>query len=478
MLSLLKKKSNNKLRGDELKKFSSHPYLANSEQDVNEMLKALNITSIDELFSDIPEEIRFKGDLKIPHFKSEFEMYQNLQKILSKNQTTRELKSFLGGGVLDIYIPSSQDELLRRSEFYTSYTPYQPEITQGMLQGLFEYQSMICELTGMDTANSSMYDWATAAAEAILMSNRITKRKKVLYTGAISPYRLSVIQTYTAALDIELIEVPYEKGTGKVDLKQVKELIDDETACVYFENPNYFGIIEDEIEKVIDTIHEHKGIAIAGVDLSSLGLLEAPGNYGADIAVGEGQVIGGGPLNFGGPLIGVFAMNFDRKWTRQMPGRIVGLTKTIDGNERAFVNTLQTREQHIKREKATSNICSNEALNALSVAIHLALLGPKGLQEIGESMYCNAHYLANELEKIGIKRVFTGEFFNTFVIDVKIEKTIKDEFTEFMIENNVLPGIMHSFDNNYYDLVVTTSYLLKKADLDAYVEVMKRWRKK
>ena len=232
--------------------------------------------------NDIPDEIKFKGTLKIPHYNSEFEVYQNILSLLEKNQTTRELKSFLGGGVLDIYIPASQDELLRRSEFYTSYTPYQPEITQGMLQGLFEYQSMVCELTGMNTANSSMYDWATAAAEAILMSNRITRRSKVLYTGSIAPNRLAVIKTYTSALNINLVEIPYDAETGKMDVQKAIDLIDDETACVYFENPNYFGVIEDQIEAVIQKVHEHKGVAIAGVDFSSLALIEAPGNYGAD----------------------------------------------------------------------------------------------------------------------------------------------------------------------------------------------------
>ncbi|MHA1687276.1 MAG: aminomethyl-transferring glycine dehydrogenase subunit GcvPA [Candidatus Heimdallarchaeaceae archaeon] len=461
-----------------MKRFSSHPYLANSEQDIQEMLKSLNISSIEELFSDIPDEIKFKGTLKIPHYNSEFEVYQNILSLLEKNQTTRELKSFLGGGVLDIYIPASQDELLRRSEFYTSYTPYQPEITQGMLQGLFEYQSMVCELTGMNTANSSMYDWATAAAEAILMSNRITRRSKVLYTGSIAPNRLAVIKTYTSALNINLVEIPYDAETGKMDVQKAIDLIDDETACVYFENPNYFGVIEDQIEAVIQKVHEHKGVAIAGVDFSSLALIEAPGNYGADIAVGEGQVIGGSPLSFGGPLVGVFAMKFDRKWTRQMPGRIVGLTKTIDGKERAFVNTLQTREQHIKRERATSNICSNQALNALSVAIHLALLGPQGLKEIAESMYFNAHYLVKELEKVGIKRVFTGEFFNTFVAELKIPKSEIEDFNQFALTHKILPGIVHSFKDEHYDLIITTSYLLQKADLDALVEMINLWRRK
>jgi len=213
--------------------------------------------------------------------------------------------------------------------------------------------------------------------------------------------------------------------------------------------------------------------------MSSLGLLEAPGNYGADIVVGDGQPIGGGPLNYGGPLVGIFAMNFDKKWTRQMPGRIVGLTRTINEGERAFVNTLQTREQHIKRERATSNICSNQALVAVSTAIHLALLGPQGLKEIGESMYYNSHYLAEKLENEGFELKFKGEFFNTFVIELSLPLKKKQEFREFMLEKKILPGILHSFDGDKtYDLIITTSYMLNQKDLDKLVVALKEWRTK
>ena len=456
----------------------SHPYLANSHKDIEEMLKELNIKSIDELFNDIPNDIRFNGKLELPHYNSEFSLYENLNEALAKNLTTRDLISFLGGGLLDIYIPASQDELLRRTEFYSSYTPYQPEITQGMLQALFEYQSMICELTGMNVANSSMYDWGTAAAEAALMSARITKRNKFLYTGAIAPYRLSILKTYTCGVGLELIEIPYDKKTGKLDIEKALELLSEDVAGLYFENPNFFGVIEDEVEMLIEKAHEVKAVVIAGVDMSSLGILEAPGNYGVDIVVGEGQPIGGGALNFGGPLVGIFAMKFDKKWTRQMPGRIVGLTRTSNEGEKAFVNTLQTREQHIKRERATSNICSNEALVAVSVAIHLALLGPQGLKEIGESMYYNSHYLADKLKKEGFNIKFTGEFFNSFVVELSLTKEQKLGFTRFMLERKILPGILYSFDNgNTYDLIVTTTYLLAKKDLDHFVEALKDWRR-
>jgi len=455
----------------------SHPYLANSDQDLKEMLAELGIESIDELYSDIPEDIRFKGKLNLPYFPSEFEVKVHIEELLSKNKTTREYRSFLGGGVLDIYIPAAQDELLRRTEFYSAYTPYQPETSQGTLHTLFEYQSMICELLGMDTANCSMYDWATALGEAALMTARITKkRNKFLYTAATAPNRLEVLKNYAAGVKLELIEIPINKETGKMDISKAIELMDDETAGIYFENPNYFGVIEDEIGEVIKVAKERDIVVVAGVDTSSLGIMEAPGNYDVDIVIGDAQPIGGGPLNFGGPLTGVFAMKFDKRWTRQMPGRIVGITLTPEKGKWAFTNTLQTREQHIRRHRATSNICTNEALTAMGVAFYLALLGPEGIKEIGESMYYNAHYLKDELAKIGVKPVFETEFFNTFIVDLKVPKDKKDDFTKFMLERKIFAGIPYSFDGESYDYIVTTSYMLRKKDLDDYVKAIEEWR--
>jgi len=455
----------------------SHPYIANSEQDKKEMLAELGLKSIDELYSDIPDSIRFKGKLELPHFQSEFEVKEHIEKLLSKNVSTRECRSFLGGGLLDVYIPAAQDELLRRTEFYSAYTPYQPETSQGTLHTLFEYQSMICELLAMDTANCSMYDWATALGEAALMTARINKKgNKFLYTAATAPNRKEVLKNYVSGAKLEIIEIPYDKETGKMDKEKAIELMGEGVVGIYFENPNYFGVIEDEIEEVIKVAKEKKIVVVAGVDTSSLGIMEAPGNYGADIAIGDAQSIGAGPLNYGGPLAGVFAMKFDKKWTRQMPGRIVGITLTPKKGKWAFTNTLQTREQHIKRFRATSNICTNEALMAMSTAFHLALLGPQGLKETGESMYYNAHYLKEELEKIGVKTVFNSEFFNTFLVDLKIPKDKKEEFTKFMLERKIFAGIPFSFDGKTYDYLITTSYLLKKKDLDDYVKAIEEWR--
>ena len=457
--------------------FKGHPYLANSQKDINEMMEYLGIKDIEELYSDIPDEIRFKGELDLPYYKSEYQLLEAIKAKLSKNITTREVRSFIGGGVLDIYMPAIQDELLRRTEFYSAYTPYQPEISQGILQSLFEYQSMICELTGMNVANCSLYDWATAVGEAALMSARITKRQKFIYTAATAPNREAVLKNYVVGANLELSEIPYDPKTGKMNINKAKEMLDETVAGIYIENPNFFGIIEDELDEIIAKAHEVGAKVVVGADMNSLALLKPPAEYGADICIGEAQTIGGGPLNYGGPLLGVLSMKFDKRETRQMPGRIVGITKTSNEGERAYANTLETREQHIKREKATSNICTNEALVALSCAVHLALLGPEGYKDSAETMYLSAHFVAEELEKFGVKRIFGSEFFNTFVIDLKIPKDKKKEFTDFMLERKIFPGIPYSFDGETYDYLVTTSYLLCEEDLNDYVKAISEWRK-
>jgi len=457
--------------------FKGHPYLANSQQDLDEMMEYLGIKDIEELYSDIPDDILFKGELDLPFYKSEYELIEAVKAKLSKNITTREVRSFIGGGVLDIYMPAIQDELLRRTEFYSAYTPYQPEISQGTLQSLFEYQSMICEITGMNVANCSLYDWATAVGEAALMSARITKRNKFIYTTATAPNREAVLKNYVVGANLELAAIPYDPATGKMDIAKAKEMLDDTVAGIYIENPNFFGVIEDELDEIIAKATEVGVKVTVGADMNSLALIKPPAEYGADICIGEAQTIGGGPLNYGGPLLGVLAMKFDKRETRQMPGRIVGITTTSNEGERAYANTLETREQHIKRERATSNICTNEALVSLSCAIHLSLLGPEGYKDTAETMYLSAHFIADELEKIGVKRVFSSEFFNTLLLDLKIPEDKKKAFSDFMLERKIFPGIPHSFDGENYDYLVTTSYLLCEEDLNDYVKAIGEWRK-
>ncbi|MEM3153626.1 MAG: aminomethyl-transferring glycine dehydrogenase subunit GcvPA, partial [Candidatus Bathyarchaeia archaeon] len=309
-------------------------------------------------------------------------------------------------------------EIVQRTEFLTAYTPYQAEISQGMLQALFEYQSMICELTAMDVANCSMYDWASALGEAVRMASRVTKRNEILVPRIIHPERKATLQTYTEPTDMKIKEITNNPETGQLDLNDLESKISDRTAAVYIENPSYLGFIEEHVDEIGNLAHKHGAIFIVGVDPTSLGILKPPGEYGADIVIGEAQPLGN-PMNFGGPLLGIFACRDDLNLIRQMPGRIIGITTTIDGNENGFCMVLQTREQHIRREKATSNICSNEALCAVASAVYMALMGPQGLRELGETIMYRANYAMRLLSKIeGVKApVFKSVHFKEFTVN-------------------------------------------------------------
>ncbi len=368
-------------------------YLPNLPQK-GEMLREIGFESIDELFSDVPEGMVKEFDL--PEGKSEYEVFTELNEVLSQNKTVLEMPSFLGAGTYFHYVPAHVKYLIERSEFLTAYTPYQPEVSQGMLQALFEYQSLIAELVGLPIVNSSMYDWGTAMAEAALMAARHTKRKKFVVPKALSPEKKEVLKTYTAGPGLETVEVPWDER-GQLDVEKLKEAVEG-AAGVYIEMPNFFGLLEEDIVEIGEIAHEAGALFVVGVDPTILGIVEAPGELGADIVVGEAAYFGN-PMNFGGPRAGIFAVRNDRKLIRQMPGRIIGMTKTEDG-KRAFVMTLQTREQHIRRAKATSNICSNEALVAVAAAIHLASLGPRGLRELGEVILKNTAYLKRRLSEV------------------------------------------------------------------------------
>ena len=368
-------------------------YLPNLPQK-EEMLREIGFESIDELFSDVPEGMVKEFDL--PEGKSEYEVFTELNEVLSGNKTVLEMPSFLGAGTYFHYVPAHVKYLIERSEFLTAYTPYQPEVSQGMLQALFEYQSLIAELVGLPIVNSSMYDWGTAMAEAALMVARHTRRKKFVVPRALSPEKREVLRTYTAGPGLETVEVPWDER-GQLDIEKLKEAAEG-AAGVYVEMPNFFGLLEESIEEIGEIAHEAGALFVVGVDPTILGIVEAPGELGADIVVGEAAYFGN-PMNFGGPRAGIFAVRNDRKLIRQMPGRIIGMTKTEDG-KRAFVMTLQTREQHIRRAKATSNICSNEALVAVAAAIHLASLGPRGLRELGEVILKNTAYLKKRLGEV------------------------------------------------------------------------------
>lgn len=405
------------------------------EEIKRKIIKKLSINSIEELFKPIPEKLKLKRELNIPTFTSELELLNNIESLLNKNKCYKDLPIFLGGGIWPHYVPAVVDEVANRAEFVTSYTPYQPEISQGILQSLFEYQSMICELTGMDYANCSLYDWASGLGEAVRMAVRVTRRKKVIIPHFIHPERLLALKSYVKPINVELIKVKQRLDNGQIMLDELKKLVDENVACIYFENPSYLGFIEQNVDDLANIAHSKNALLIVGIDPISLGILREPGDYGADIVVGEGQPLGLG-MNFGGPLLGILACKGDNL-LRQMPGRIVSMTTTVDGKDKAFCNALQTREQHIRRERATSNICTNEALMALRAAIYLSLLGPKGIKDLGEVIIAKTNYAIKRLSEIdGLEvPVFDAIHFKEFVVKYKNGKSAKEIHKELLKMN-------------------------------------------
>ena len=397
----------------------NHPYIPNSQPEIKkEMMQEIGIKSIEELYADIPEKYCLKKPLNIPEALSEFEVKRHVETLLSKNKTYNDMPVFLGAGCWPHYVPAVVKEIVQRSEFLTAYTPYQPEISQGMLQALFEYQSMICELTSMDVANCSMYDWASALGEAARMAARITGRREILIPKIIHPERAATLHVYAEPPGIMIEQVAYERENGQINLEDLKNKISDKTAAVYIENPSYLGFIETQVDEISEEAHAHGALFILGVDPTSLGILKPPGEYDADIVIGEAQPLGNA-MNFGGPLLGIFACRGDMNLIRQMPGRIIGLTTTMDGGGQGFCMALQTREQHIRRERATSNICSNEALCAVASAVYMALLGPQGLRELGETIMYKANYAMRLISEIdGVKApIFKSAHFKEFTVN-------------------------------------------------------------
>lgn len=346
------------------------------------------------------------------------ELDRHMKFVLSKNSPYTRAISFLGGGVWPHFVPSHVKSVAGRSEFLTSYTPYQPETSQGMLQALFEYQSLISELTGLEVANASMYDWGAALGEAALMSARITNRTKFLVPEFISPRRLSVLENYALPANIKIEKIPQDNSTGEIDLPELENRVDEDTAGVYVEYPSYLGFIETQMNSISEISHEEDSIFTVGVNPISLGVLKPPSSYDADIVVGEGQPLGN-PVNFGGPGLGIFACREEREFVRQIPGRLVGMTKEKNGDTRGFSMVLQTREQHIRREKATSSICTNQALSAVSTAVYLATLGESGLRDLAELCAGNSRHAIkrlNSIEELNVP-LFDSPHFNEFTIN-------------------------------------------------------------
>ena len=384
-------------------------YLPHTDADRAAMLAAIGVDRVEDLFHDVPAACRFPS-LDLPPPASEMEVLDELLSMSEENFDVQHHPCFLGAGAYHHYVPRVVDHLISRSEFYTAYTPYQPEISQGTLQSIFEYQSMICALTGMEVANASHYDGATATAEAAIMAVNVGRgrRKRVILSPAVHPEYRAVVRTYTQGMDLEIIG----DADLTADLDDLAAWLDERTACLIVQSPNFFGQIED-LEGVADRVHAVGAMLVVVTNPISLGLLRPPGEYGADIVVGEGQALGNG-LNFGGPYLGFFACR--EKDVRKMAGRLVGQTVDAEG-KRGFVLTLATREQHIRREKATSNICTNQALCALAAAIHLAALGKTGLRKLAELCYHKAHYAAHRIAALeGYRVVGDKPFFNEFVV--------------------------------------------------------------
>jgi len=384
------------------------PFCATSAQDQEAMFQTLGIADFDELFAAIPDHLR-SGELDVPEGLSEMEMMQQVRKIASKNST--DLVNFCGAGFYDHYIPVAVDALSSRGEFYTAYTPYQPEASQGTLQAAFEYQTAICRLTGMEVANASLFDGGTALFEGIMMALRQTKRNKVLVDEGVSPIYRKMLRCYTQNLSVDYEEIPIS-GNGIADRSAYANALDDSVGAVVLQNPNFFGCL-DNLAELIDQIHEVKALAILSVYPMALSHIETPGAMGADIVTGEGQSLGL-PLNFGGPYLGFMAVK--KKYVRKMPGRIVGETEDAQGR-RGYVLTLQAREQHIRREKATSNICSNVQLCALRAIIYLSLVGREGFLDVGRQCMDRASYAWHKLTAIeGVEPAFNRRFFNEFAL--------------------------------------------------------------
>ncbi|MFS3928725.1 aminomethyl-transferring glycine dehydrogenase subunit GcvPA [Priestia flexa] len=439
-----------------------HRYLPMTSEDQQQMLKAIGVSSVDELFSDIPESVRFQGEYNIKKAASESELIKELTNLATKNKNVKEYASFLGAGVYDHYMPIIVDHVISRSEFYTAYTPYQPEISQGELQAIFEFQTMICELAGMDVANSSMYDGGTALAEAAMLSAGQTRKKKVLVSETVHPESRAVLETYAAGQYIEVVEVPSQDGV--TDLTVLKERMDDDVAAVIVQYPNFFGQVEPlrEIEAIA---HQGKGMFVVSSNPLSLGLLTPPGQFGADIVVGDAQPFGI-PTQFGGPHCGYFATT--TKLMRKIPGRLVG--QTVDENgKRGFVLTLQAREQHIRRDKATSNICSNQALNALAASVAMTALGKQGVKEMATQNLSKTHYAYNALKASGVDVVFNGPFFNELV--VKLPQSSK-EVNQKLLAKHIIGG--YDLGRDYHELkdhmLLAFTELRTKEEIDQLVK--------
>ena len=428
------------------------PYLPNTDADRSAMLREIGVSTADELFQDVPTKFR-NAQFKLPPSLSELELKEELRRLSNRNANLDDYTCFLGAGYYRHFVPSVVGHITGRSEFYTAYTPYQAEASQGTLQATYEYQSLVCQLTGMEVSNAGMYDGSTAAAEAALMACRITKRDKVAVLSTINPRYREVIDTYVGGRNI-----PSAPVTPKLDG------LSPDCACLIVQQPNFFGYFED-MEAFTQKAHDTGALLIVIVDPISLGMFKPPGDYGADIVVAEGQVLGN-PISFGGPGLGIFTCR--KEYLRQMPGRVVGRTVDVDGRP-GYVLTMSTREQHIRRERATSNICTNEALVALAAAVYLAALGKSGLCQVAELCYHKAHYAADAITKLkGYSLVFRQPFFKEFVVRCPVAP---HQINEALFKERVIGGLdlSHLIDNS---MLLCVTEINTKQDIDRLVAIL------
>ena len=440
-------------------------YIPNSPDERAEMLHQIGVGSIEQLFDSIPEDLLLPEHLKVPAALSEIELQDRFDWMADRNAAARRV-SFLGAGAYSHYIPTVVDHLISRSEFFTAYTPYQPEISQGTLQTIFEFQTMVCQLTGMDVANASMYDGSTGLAEAVLMAERVTKRSKVIVSSAVHPQYLEVVHTYVQHAGIELQRADFDPGSGETPSTAFGSL-DEQTAAIVVQSPNFFGCIED-IAPLAEKAHAAGALLIVAItEAMSMGLLRSPGACGADIVVAEGQSFGV-PLSFGGPYVGLFATR--DKYARQIPGRLVGEAFDKQGR-RGFVLTLATREQHIRREKATSNICTNEGLIALAATIYLETMGRHGIQEAAQQCAQKAAYTGRRIREIeGFAVPYSAPFFNEFVVRAPVDA--KDLLARLAQEKGIDGGIALSrfYSNRPNDFLVCVTEMNTREQIDALVD--------
>lgn len=454
--------------------YSDFSYIANNSESIKVMLESLGLTNLDELFADIPAHLLLskKPSELLPDKHTELEVERRLVQLSKKNIDSTIADSFIGSGIYDHYTPAGVAEIMGRAEFKTAYTPYAPELSQGLLTTLYEYQSMICELTGLDIANTSMYDWATALAEAALMAGRITKKENpvILVAETIHQDRLAVLQTTAKSQHIEVKIIKFS-SSGEIDIEELKKTLHTSVIALYIENPNFFGVLETKIQELADLVHQHDALLIVGADPISLGVLEAPGNLGADICIGEAHHLGS-PANFGGPTLGILTSRNTKNNVRNMPGRIIGFTRTKDDKKDAYVMTLQTREQHIRREKATSNICTNESLYSVGAATYLSLMGPKGLEDLGNELLGRSNYMTNKIGSANtkLKVPFKSNYFKEFLVTIpkgtysKLQKHLLAKDPPILIGPNISEKRFSNLNADGFIISITEKHTKDQID--------------